>query len=785
MVGRVLAALAIMFIGAWMVVPASAQNPQQRIAFVVGDGAYPAGPLANTLNDAGLVAESLRSVGFEVIEGADLAQADFVRSFRDFLARAEAVGPDAVVFVYFAGYGFAFEGDDFLVGADAKLEREGDIPLDTMRLSDLLRAIAGGPAGAKIVAVDAARRLPFAIARNGLPPGLAPVEALPGMLVGFSAAPGMTANDGPGPYGPYATAIAEMVRGAGLDLADAFVRIRARTHQITEGQQTPWHVSALAGPVVLVPAEAAPVSPAPAMPVMGRAPRPMRSVGAEEAYAIAIERDELPGYVEFVEAYPRNPYAARVWAIIRARREALAWMRAVEFNTPESYWTYLRRYPRGIYAADAGRRLRRLAVAYDPPAGFAPMEFAGVPMALVDEPVEIVDYYPPAPPPPVLLIEPRPAYFVALPPPPPRVYGVLPVIAPLPGIPRVAPGARIPVNPGGRIGGLPPGPGDSSRVPNTLISPPPPGGQPPGGRIGGTPPGAVGMPSPPAPPPGGIGSVTPATPSLGGPATGRPPAGGRIIPPPTVTTAPPPTPPVIPGPIGSTAPAVAPAGGAKPPTITTTPSVGGQPPAGARIGTTTPGAAVSPPAGQTLPQPRNRVGTAPPPTGSPPAGNATGQPGNQVITTPGTSTLGGRPVNPTGRPIGTTTTTVPSGQGSTSPSVGGTPPAVVRTPPPQVVNRPPPPPQPQPQIINRVPPPQPVPPPQIVNRPPQPAPQPQIINRPPPPPQIVNRPPPPPPPPPVVNRAPPPAASVGGAAPARGCPPGKSLQVVNGQPTCR
>ena len=104
-------------LGVWS---ASAQNSQTRIALVVGNGAYSPAPLQNSLNDAGLVGEALRSVGFEVIEGADLGQADFVRSFRDFLSKAEAAGPDAVAFVYFSGYGFAFEGDNYLVGVDAK-----------------------------------------------------------------------------------------------------------------------------------------------------------------------------------------------------------------------------------------------------------------------------------------------------------------------------------------------------------------------------------------------------------------------------------------------------------------------------------------------------------------------------------------------------------------------------------------------------------------------------------------------------------------------------------------
>ncbi len=204
------------------------------------------------------------------------------------------------------------------------------------------------------------------------------------MLIAYASAPGTVAPDRPGDYGAYATAIAEMLRAPGTDLDTAFTHIRSRTHLTTEGQQTPWHVSALGELIELVPPEAATASVPPPPPI--RQARPMRDIGPDEAYALAIEMDTLEGYTGFVQAYPGHPYTQRVWPMIRARREALAWMRALEFNTPQSYWTYLRRYPNGMYAFDAERRLRRLGSPFAPPPDFAMMEFDDVPMALVDEP---------------------------------------------------------------------------------------------------------------------------------------------------------------------------------------------------------------------------------------------------------------------------------------------------------------------------------------------------------------------------------------------------------------
>ena len=50
-----------------LVQPAAAQ---QRIALVIGNAAYPKGPLQTSLADGGLVAEALTSIGFEIVEGA-------------------------------------------------------------------------------------------------------------------------------------------------------------------------------------------------------------------------------------------------------------------------------------------------------------------------------------------------------------------------------------------------------------------------------------------------------------------------------------------------------------------------------------------------------------------------------------------------------------------------------------------------------------------------------------------------------------------------------------------
>src|SRR5215212_635287 len=104
-----LAIAALLFV---LIEPAAAQ---QRIALVIGNAAYPKGPLAASLADGGLVAEALTSIGFEIIEGADVNQTDFRRVFRDFLEKVQAAGPDTIAFIYYSGYALQFEGDNYLI----------------------------------------------------------------------------------------------------------------------------------------------------------------------------------------------------------------------------------------------------------------------------------------------------------------------------------------------------------------------------------------------------------------------------------------------------------------------------------------------------------------------------------------------------------------------------------------------------------------------------------------------------------------------------------------------
>ena len=368
---------------------AAAQAPEKRIALVVGNAAYAKSPLATAANDAGLIAQTLQAAGFDVIGARDLDGDTLRKSFRDFINKAEAAGPDTVAMVYLAGYGLQLGGDNYFVPVDSAINRDTDVPIEALRTGDYIRQLASLPLKAGIVVLDAARQQPFV---NGqIAGGLALVEAEPNMLIAFNAAPGTVAPAEQGPYGVYAQSLAEMIRTGGLPLPEVFNRVRLRVNEVAKGAQVPWDSQKVDAAFTFF--ERAPDAPATTPPDQVAAARnkPIRDLGVQDAYAAVLERDTLPAYEDFLSAYPDDPMAKRVRAIAAARREAITWRRTYRADTPNAYWSYLQRYPRGPHAADARRRLAILTAALEPPPAF-----------------DVIDYDVPPPPPEEFIYVDRP-----------------------------------------------------------------------------------------------------------------------------------------------------------------------------------------------------------------------------------------------------------------------------------------------------------------------------------------------------------------------------------------
>ncbi|HET9018211.1 MAG TPA: caspase family protein, partial [Acetobacteraceae bacterium] len=407
---------------------ALAQQPQEkRVALVVGDGNYEKAPLPTAANDAGLIAQTLQAAGFDVIGARDLDADGLRNSLRDFMAKVQADPANTVAMIYLSGYVVQLAGENYFIPVDAKMSHDTDIPIEGLRISDYTRQLASIRVKISVVVLDSAGPQPFVEGGNPIAGGLALVEASPNMLIAFNAAPGTVAPPQTGNYGVYAQALAEMIRTGGLSLPDVFDRVRLRVSENSKGAQVPWDDQKIQAQFAFF--DRAPDAP----PVQGSRDqvaairdRPIRDLGAQEAFTAALTRDSFQAYEDFLAAYPTDPLAKRVRAILAARREAITWRRTYLADTPDAYWSYLRRYPEGPHAWDARRRLAILSAALEPPPSFAMMDYDLPPpppdeYVYVDRPVLYFDDpgfgFEPPPPPPVYFLPPPPPDFIVLPPP--------------------------------------------------------------------------------------------------------------------------------------------------------------------------------------------------------------------------------------------------------------------------------------------------------------------------------------------------------------------------------
>ncbi len=237
---------------------------------MVGNSAYQnVALLPNPVNDGAVIAATLKSAGFDVVDSRhDVPAAELRRALRDFADRARDAD---IAVVYYAGHGMEVEGTNYLIPVDAKLERDTDVYDEAVSLDRVLVAIE--PAKQlRLVILDACRDNPFVksmkrtVASRAIGRGLAQVEpASPNTLIAYSAKAGSTALDGDSENSPFTIALSKHLTTPGLDVRRAFGFVRDDVLKDTANRQEPFVYGSLGGDdVPLVPAAAAaPPAPAP------------------------------------------------------------------------------------------------------------------------------------------------------------------------------------------------------------------------------------------------------------------------------------------------------------------------------------------------------------------------------------------------------------------------------------------------------------------------------------------------------------------------------------------
>ncbi len=254
-----------------MVFAGSAFGASPRTALVVGNQRYEekVGSLRNTNNDAKAIAQTLRTLGFSVIERHDITRDQLLKAVEEF--RKTLPGSEVALF-YYAGHGISVSGANYLVPLKSGFD-PADADAITLRMMAETRLFnaeqavadmsAAGPA-CNIVILDACRNTP--LTRDGRSRGFAGRAGLSemtppaGSLIAFATDAGRTAFDGDGINGLYTEELLKNLRTPGLTIEQVFKRTRAGVLHRSDGTQVPAEYSRLIGDDIYLAGAAVPVA---------------------------------------------------------------------------------------------------------------------------------------------------------------------------------------------------------------------------------------------------------------------------------------------------------------------------------------------------------------------------------------------------------------------------------------------------------------------------------------------------------------------------------------------
>lgn len=251
-----------------------------KLALFIGNNNYQnVTKLSNAAKDAKLLYRAVSSLGFSGSLVIDAGKNDIKREMENLGAR---IKKGDIVFVYYAGHGVQFAGENYLLPVDAKIDTPEDLPNSAVSFTQLFDMLDKGGISTSLIVLDACRNNPFeqiyhlAQARSlkitkkadgverkidytakGL---VQPARVPSNSLIAFATAPGKVASDG-ALNSPFAAALAKAIVSEGQEITSVFRDASLEVKNVTDFEQEPWVNWSLNGPLTLKPRRADVVSP--------------------------------------------------------------------------------------------------------------------------------------------------------------------------------------------------------------------------------------------------------------------------------------------------------------------------------------------------------------------------------------------------------------------------------------------------------------------------------------------------------------------------------------------
>ena len=243
----------------------SQQNVQPpKFALVIGNSAYTSVTrLNNPVNDAQDIAGVLEGYGFtveSVINGSlDQMENGIVR-----LKNRLSTSKDSYGFLFYAGHGVQFNGENFLLPVDANIPSENFLRQRSVSVQSMLDELNDAGNFINIVILDACRDNPFGWRRSGSR-GLAIIGNQPAdSIVVYATSAGSTAADGEGRNGLFTEHFLNNLKVPGMEVNEMFRRTMGDVLTASKNQQRPAVYSHFPGLAYLSP----PPGGNPAVPII-------------------------------------------------------------------------------------------------------------------------------------------------------------------------------------------------------------------------------------------------------------------------------------------------------------------------------------------------------------------------------------------------------------------------------------------------------------------------------------------------------------------------------------
>jgi hypothetical protein len=232
----------IVLISFLIILPAHAS----RLALVIGNADYQhVAPLANPVNDANDITESLRKLGFEVINEHNTNRHRMIAAIQQFGTRLRDY---EVGLFYFSGHGVQSGGRNYLIPVDADIVNQADIESESVDANLVLEQLANNDINMMIL--DACRDNPYDISpANHFQSGLAEMKSPTGTLIAYATAPN-TASYGDSTernsiYSKHLLAALRDKKKTSISVLDMLTIVTQKVVAETNGLQVPWKSDSL------------------------------------------------------------------------------------------------------------------------------------------------------------------------------------------------------------------------------------------------------------------------------------------------------------------------------------------------------------------------------------------------------------------------------------------------------------------------------------------------------------------------------------------------------------